>query len=336
MKVNGITLQIPNVLQNRSRQTQQESDTIKTQPDAVKMPEAIPTELDDSQSSEARGVIRNLLDGHYKGVADVRLRINHYEQLEALESQQLKIAVDPQVGALLAAIQNSVSQIPELNESLQMEPADGQTESAETATVSGLYAGFNDTVSGLVEQFKSGNITQTNTLIDGIKNAFADFVASLQNLLVPQTQENPPIETLSISDTPVEEESGQAGLTDEILETETQESIPPELPNDLSDSAPIEETQPPVIEPLLTDTLVTTEDLELPTGPDYPTLINQLEDVFSAQINDLTSALTGPQLLPALSEPSGNGAAYNKFLAIYNDLWSVQPSDNAGLDILNI
>jgi hypothetical protein len=31
-----------------------------------------------------RGVIRNLLSGHYKGVADVRLRINFHDELQAL------------------------------------------------------------------------------------------------------------------------------------------------------------------------------------------------------------------------------------------------------------
>lgn len=44
---------------------------------------------------------------------------------------------------------------------------------------------------------------------------------------------------------------------------------------------------------------------------------------FDAALDGLGNALSGATVLPPLSEPSGNGKAYEKFLAIYNDLYGV-------------
>jgi hypothetical protein len=74
--------------------------------------------------------------------------------------------------------------------------------------------------------------------------------------------------------------------------------------------------------------------LAVPTGPDYQSLIDELSGVFEAALADLTKALSGSQVLPELSEPSGSGRAYQKFLQIYNNLWSIGPG-NEGAESLN-
>ncbi len=49
-----------------------------------------------------------------------------------------------------------------------------------------------------------------------------------------------------------------------------------------------------------------------------------LEASFAAAMEELVQALSVITVLPELPAPNGNGAAYEKFLAIYNDLWGVE------------
>ena len=48
--------------------------------------------------------------------------------------------------------------------------------------------------------------------------------------------------------------------------------------------------------------------------------IEGLESSFAAAMEELVNSLNGVQVLPELSEPNGNGVAYDKFLAIYNEM----------------
>lgn len=54
--------------------------------------------------------------------------------------------------------------------------------------------------------------------------------------------------------------------------------------------------------------------------------IANLEVSFAAAMEELVSALEGVSVLPPLAEPNGNGRAYDKFLAVYNELWGVEPA----------
>ena len=54
--------------------------------------------------------------------------------------------------------------------------------------------------------------------------------------------------------------------------------------------------------------------------------IANLEVSFAAAMDELISALEGVSVLPPLAEPNGNGRAYDKFLAVYNELWGVEPA----------
>ena len=62
-------------------------------------------------------------------------------------------------------------------------------------------------------------------------------------------------------------------------------------------------------------------------GPDSQALITNLQFAFFAGMDELTEALSSVKILPELSEPSGNGKAYEKFVAIYNQMLGV---DNTG------
>jgi hypothetical protein len=52
--------------------------------------------------------------------------------------------------------------------------------------------------------------------------------------------------------------------------------------------------------------------------------ISGLTEAFETAMGDFTGGLDGVVVLPELSEPSGNGAAYEKFLAIYNEMLGLE------------
>jgi hypothetical protein len=54
----------------------------------------------------------------------------------------------------------------------------------------------------------------------------------------------------------------------------------------------------------------------------YEDFLASLSAEFAAALTDFTESLRTAGALPELSEPKGNGAAYDKFLATYNDLWN--------------
>jgi hypothetical protein len=55
-------------------------------------------------------------------------------------------------------------------------------------------------------------------------------------------------------------------------------------------------------------------------GPDYTSLVEDLTQAFQDAIENLQEQFDAAQVLPPPSGPNGNGAAYDKFLAILNGL----------------
>jgi hypothetical protein len=58
---------------------------------------------------------------------------------------------------------------------------------------------------------------------------------------------------------------------------------------------------------------------------DWQAFIENLQSTYLAEMENLDDALSAVSTLPPLSEPSGNGVAYDKFLAIYTQLWGIDP-----------
>jgi len=72
---------------------------------------------------------------------------------------------------------------------------------------------------------------------------------------------------------------------------------------------------------------------------DLQSYIEELESAFEAAMEELIGGLGEVQILPELSEPSGNGVAYEKFLAIYNELRGIEtagegPNEGEALELL--
>jgi len=224
-----------------------------------------------NEPQESKGVIRLLQQGHFKGVADVRLRINFFDELAAIEADKVQAVTQQK----LAGILESVGAV--------VESFLADTELTEEQTTSVLQ---------LQETFVQSAKQPGDDPVTNLSNAFEAFVESLRNLFAP------PIETQQ-DNVP----------TDDIAGEETATVTPTEEP-------PAEVPEPPAAPQPSTA---------------FEKFIESLYSAFTAAKDDLVNTLSATKVLPELSEPTGNGKAYDKFLAIYNELRGIEQQDSSEL-----
>ncbi|MBW8041778.1 MAG: hypothetical protein FVQ85_17515 [Planctomycetes bacterium] len=329
-------------------------------------------------SEEIPGVIQNLMDGHYKGVADVRLRINFNEEIEAIEAAQRQAIADEQLALILESITGTVDDEPPL-ESATALVAESQDQTDEPAVtdlvgVAELQVALADDFNAITESY-AGTSTSSDQLAEDLWSAFNDFVGSMLELYPPPEEEAPtedpepvpppaiPLEsepTIATATLPEYEYVPTTALEMELKTATYAESepVPPPVPpleseSELSTATyvepePVPPPAPPLEPELTTATLPeyeyvppTTLEMELKTAtfiesepvppptepepepeptPDIQDYLVELEASFSTAIDELMETLSTVSILPDLSEPSGDGSAYEKFLAIYNEM----------------
>jgi len=223
-----------------------------------------------------RGVIRLLLAGHFKGVADVRLRINFHNELAAAGIREAGPAVSGSLGALTDELGVVIEELLSLN-TLTAE---------ESAQAAEAHEAFNAAVKGLLEEFESSEERDTDALMAGVQAEFETLYDFFISLFGPDP------------------ESAEAGPDEELGDAAASE-MPPIGP------APDQE------EPAEPFTVVPEEE-----GPPVAIrqLFGKLAEIFAAARESLGLELAEAIFLPPLSEPNGNGVAYAKFLAAYNEL----------------
>ncbi|HUU17812.1 MAG TPA: hypothetical protein VMW72_11725 [Sedimentisphaerales bacterium] len=261
MKVDGVSLQGEQVFKAKMPvPVQLEVEEIpQDSPPAAQIDEPSPTEPQsdiqnaDDTEEDGKGVLRLLQEGHFKGVSDVRLRINFFEQLTAIEAGKLQAVAEEKVNGVLESVGGIVDTF--------LAAEENELTEEQTAGVSELQESFVQAVSGYTNE----PVTDLNNAF--LNNAFDEFVKALRNLFAPPVQ--------------------------------TQEEN-------------------------------TTTEAESPDAPELPwqTFIEDLKSAFTTTTNELSQAFAEVRILPELSEPNGNGVAYEKFLAIYNELRGLQsPTD---------
>jgi hypothetical protein len=273
MQVHGVGQTNPNaatgIAQRRDHSTQ-------VPPNADAKPASTPILGEDA--SKVKGVIRLLQEGHFKGVADVRLRINFFDELQSLEHASLAEAASGNLSSLLDAENAKVDELVDA----------GELTSEQAASVGEAHDAFTTTVQQLVEDFQNGGATNTQPLLDGINAAFEEFIASLESIIAPP---------------------------DASQDAETQTSLSPIVGDAV-------EATPPLI----------TGESETPPaeGSILENFVADLRNVFNDALGEFNGGVNAATTLPPLSEPSGNGGAYAKFLAIYNDLLGATPNEPQG------
>ena len=255
------------------------------------------TEQQESETTEIPGVIRNLLEGHFKGVSDVRLHINHFEALQAVEQQQLQAVIADNAATLESIAQNLAQLLNYTDQptALQETSEDIVSENIEApATSEGLTQDQQDSAGSASE-----TVNELLTSENQSKDTLITLVTDLQSTLTSLADSlNPPLpstinETLVAPLNDGEPQTPGAEITQGQGETQT----------------------PPADSPSAFEILVSE-------------FIEQLNSVFLTALEELTESLSQVEVFTELSEPNGNGSAYEKFLSIYNELLAAAESNN--------
>jgi hypothetical protein len=223
-------------LESGAEQITQES------PDTAPSPEPS-SELQEIDTE--KGVLRLLQQGHFKGVSDVRLRINFHDELAAMEAAKIRAVTEDKVNSVLESVDSVVAPFLE---------SENQLTQQQTSSVIELH-----------EKFNHASVEYQNERAVDLTTAFDDFVKGLRDLFAP---------TVIIPEETTIPETEHEGITESSSTT------------------------------------------ELP----WQTFLDNLQSAFTTASDELTQAVADLRILPELSQPSGNGAAYEKFLAIYNEL----------------
>ena len=324
----------------------------------VSEPLSVSEEPPPVEEEELPGVIRHLMEGHYEGVSDLRLRINFADVLAAIEQEQIQAAAAEQIDNLLGAIGVTIEGLlgtgeePEATEGESTEgpvvaaaekppaeePTNGPTEE-QSAAVLESQGTFVLAVDLSKQDFMTSEAPSQDVLVIGLNGAFDTFVTSLISVFEPPPEpepepvdgpaETPPVEGTEGDIVPegapfVEGEPEGSGGEDGMVEP----LAPPELePVDgPAGTPPAEGTEGDIVPAEAPET-------EPPAEPefDYQGFIESLTNAFMAALAELINAMDAVNILPELSEPNGNGGAYAKFLAIYNELQNPEEPDDGAV-----
>jgi hypothetical protein len=217
------------------------------------------------KSHELPGVIRLLQEGHFKGVADVRLRINFFEELQTLQQNELRATAGQALPGFIEAVGKGLETLLS-SDSLSAEQASAITAAGEKFTQALEQI--------LADSQGTANFSQ-ETITSPIDKAFQELTAAIQSVLAPtDTAEGTPDSTA--------EATGETAPVD-----------------------PISESDPAATETAATDT---------------GTILEAFKSSYVSALKQLQETLAQANILPPLSEPEGNGKAYAKFLAIYQNM----------------
>jgi hypothetical protein len=287
-------------------------------PKEEKPVEAASAQVTEKPESEekTRGVIRLLQAGHFKGVADVRLRINFHEELQALESQNLKTAATGGFENLNQTIQDQITALKD----------SGLLDADQTAALDAFLEGLQ---SGQAE-FLAADAGSLQGLIDGWKEKLDDLMALL-NPPAPATepQPEPLVQEVVPPQEPTDEPPADAVGPQEV-------PVEPVVTGEPDQQPPTEETapKPAEITPEPVEALLTEPPVEEPSP--LQQLVQGFQESVQQALDQMNADLTGTSVLPPISEPSGNGKAFAKFMAIYESMQAGNTPDLPEPELLDV
>jgi hypothetical protein len=119
------------------------------------------TENEDQPKDSSTGVIRNLMEGHYRGVADIRLRINFYDQIKQVSTQKT-----------IETVQN-------WSQDFVTSVYDEQQVSAKSVDladqVESFLSTFKETLKGIINEVQGGQI-EPSSIVSSMREAFVDLL----------------------------------------------------------------------------------------------------------------------------------------------------------------
>ena len=249
MKIDGISLQAKPFIKPKTPEPVEPEveKTLQIPPDPAQIEEPSSTEpQSEPQENDAeKSVLRNLLAGHFKGVSDVRLRINFFEELAAIEAAKVRTVAAEKVGGVLESVGGVVTDFVE---------GDNELTQDQSISVMKLHDTFTQVADESQNEPAIDLITAFDDFVKGLRDLFASSVKTPEETTIPESEDGGTTESGGITELPWEK------------------------------------------------------------------FLDNLQPAFTTASDEPTKGDTELKILPELSEPNGNGVAYEKFLAIYNDL----------------
>jgi hypothetical protein len=294
MDISCLSAQIPQVilpeLTNNEEPALNGISQEQVENNGISQTQSTPTEPVDQEvgkNEKVKGVIRLLQEGHFKGVADIRLRINFFEELSSMENGEIQKAAEEKIPDITDSVNANLETLL-LSDNLSEEQATSISEQMET---------FTQAVDLMKEDFLNTAQPSKEALTSGLSSNFEEFIASLNLILLPAA------------------ESSDENSTGEDVKTEEPVTV-----------NPVGEENGEIIESGQVN------------GPEtiFQDFIQNLRTTFAESLNELTNALNDIEIMPNLSEPNGNGKAFDKFLSIYNNLQGINEDYQISTDGISV
>ena len=260
--------------------------------------DSVMPEIQGAPIEEAKipGALRHLQAGKFKGVADARLRIVFQKQLAELAEQQAKARATEGSEILVANLAAEIKGF-----SLPTDPAEADAAVTEAAAVDTEVMAPMD-VDTAIADFQGAVNTATTGLVESEGLDLQAYAATLQaafDSLVSQLKITP---------------GPDAEVPEPTLPVADQEHV-------------VETTDVTQLADHLTEI-----DANVTSVTDF---LAGLRDMFAQELTGLLESAESRDQLPPLSEPQGNGRAFDKFKAIYDELSATDAvlDDNANIDV---
>jgi len=264
---------------------------VKNQAEPAPVENTEPDGVETVESEEKGGGVLNLLQsGHFKGVADVRLRINFAEELNALQNQQLQ--------------ENAANEFETFNEAIEPPMGDLEAAAPLTEDQGTAISDFRTAVSDAQSRFLSSETPSIEELLETFGIAFTNLSDYFPAPEIPVEEPQPTVEPTT-EEPPTEQPPVEPAGTEE---PPVEGPVPAGEPTGPETTGPIELVEP--------ETTV------------YG-LFMELSEAFGEALAALETGLNETEsVLPEISEPSGNGKAFDKFMAIYEAMQNPEPEQS--------
>ena len=140
-----------------------------------------PEVQENAKNETLKGVVRNLQEGHFKGVADVRLRINFFEELNTIENGEIQKLV----GEKVPGVTDSV------NANLEILLSSDELSEEQVTSISEHMETFTQSINLMKEDFLNTVQPSKENLISGLNYGFEEFITSVNLVLFPTEPESP-------------------------------------------------------------------------------------------------------------------------------------------------
>jgi hypothetical protein len=341
MEINGVNPQSAHARQlvkmhSKDQQAVEEPDqTPAGEGPSEPAPAAVEQTTEDTNDKDT---LQLLVQGHFKGVADVRLRINFYNELAAIEAQQLQAVADEQIDGILQSVGSIVGTLleesvppPESTLVLLPPPPSPTTPLPQQPPSPVLLPPPPPPTTPLPQPAPPPVpiLAPSSPSDDGVINLVRAITVKIT---IPTNEPPPPpppdIAQLQETFTQTVNQLKDDFLTAEAPSTGTLvegiQSAFDELVDGLESALAPETDDTPVVG-IGADILEPAAASEL--EPDLQAVIADLRAAFEAAMDGLINGFGEVTILSVVSEPTGNGAAYQKFLDIYNEMRGVDTTD---------